>query len=355
MPIVLFNNYVGSKTEPLTLARLQELQRAGYSVMKTPHVGNQHPCNLLCAALGFHLDMVTFTHGVRDTNFHPHLRIQGGNARSLVSPDQLTPFMRLSCGTAVEAYHQDAVKAVFGHMSAITSDVELLAGEPALAEMVLRESSAAVQRLWYRRVERDGTLVKEDFHGPYSKIANNIFRFSNGQSGWVVPNRISLIYTLIWQALSTGRDVVYALSGPDMVGYIGGLKSNLSQMYDAVRAQWPSLPEVLYVYVVPVAQCRLVTYVRQHDALDAVVDILAWYYRQPPENRRSASQAVTAVGARYPEFTRPIERADFLTQYDLAGPSDLYIPQWLTQAPLKHVAYMVQCMSKGREQAEMPT
>ena len=318
--------------------------------MKTPHVGNQHPSNLLCAALGFHLDMVTFTQGARDTNFHPHLQIQDGASRSLTDPTLLTPFAQLTCGTSLEEYHQRAVRRVF-NTATITTDVQLLQEEARLAETVLAASTAAVPRLWYRRVDAAGTLIREDLLEPYAKIADNIFRFSNQQAGWVVPNRISLVYTFIWQALSTGRDAVYALSGPDMVRYIGGLQSNLSQMYDAVRAQWPGLPEELHVYIVPVAQCRLVSHQRDKDGLGAVIDVLRWYYEQPAAERAQAVQSVAAVGVKCPQYTRPIERASFLSQYDLVASRDLYIPPWLLKAPLAQVANVVRLMSKARERA----
>ena len=72
MPIVIENN-----CDSLSLNDLVALRAQGFSVLKSPHVGNQHPSNLACAALQLPLEMVTFTSPSKDVNFHPHLRIAG--------------------------------------------------------------------------------------------------------------------------------------------------------------------------------------------------------------------------------------------------------------------------------------
>lgn len=350
MPIVLYNNYVGSKADPLTLARLVAIQRQGCSVMKTPHVGNQHPSNLLCASLGFHMDMVTNTIGERDQNFHPHLRIEGRVGTELFSPTLLTPLASAPCGTPAEEYHQSSVRRVFPRTT-ITTDAELLLSETGLAEKVMRRATSVVSQLWYRKVTGGGVVMKAASPLCFSAIADDVFRFSNPSSGWLVPNKINIIYTSVWQSLATGRNKVYALSGPDMVGYIGGLRDKLSAMYDAVRKEVLDLPEVLHIYVVPVAQCKLVSHRISVDAINAVVDVLKWYERQPTEVRSQAIVSVKEIGAQYPVFTQPIAQASFLCQYDLVDSDELYIPEWLIDTPLSRVEYFMSVLDKGREQA----
>jgi len=349
MPLVLYNNYVGPKEDPLTLSKLATIQQQGFSVMKTPHVGNQHPSNLLCAALGFHIDMVTNTIGERDKNFHPQLRIEGGASAPLYCGTVLTPLAAAPCGTPVEEYHMSSARRVFPRTT-ITTDVELLTSEPVLAERVMRKATEVVPRLWYRRVTACGQVIK-DSSWSYAEAAKAVFRFTDQSAGWLVPNAISILYTAIWQSLATGRDAVYALSGPDMVKYIGGLASNLSTMYDAVRREVPQLPEVLHVYVVPVAQCKLVSHRREADAVDAVVDVLSWYERQPVEVRGQAMASICDIGIRYPEFTRPIAEARFLSHYDLVASDELYVPTWLLDAPLARVEHFMKVLDKGRTQA----
>jgi hypothetical protein len=150
----------------------------------------------------------------------------------------------------------------------------------------------------------------------------------------VIPNRLQIIYTFVWQTLSTGRDIIFSLSGPNMVSYIGGLQTSLSYMYDAIRVELPELPETLTVYVVPVAQSRFLTHVDRRDSLDAVLDVISWYERQASEAKARAQTELLRISAEYPEFTRGIEYGDFMSQYDLKSPEDLYIPEWLLSVPL---------------------
>ncbi len=343
MPIKIINDFAA-----ITLAELCAKREQGYSVLKTPHVGNQHPSNLLCAALGVPLLMVSFTSGVRDKNFHPHLRIEGGVGSVLYTPETWTPFASTPCGRKAEEYHQSSVRAVFPNLSIVT-DQGLMQEMPDVAEAVFVAATKTVSRLWYRTVTSDGQIEKCDNENiSWEKIAQDIFRFSNLTSGFIVPNRANILFGLAWQSLSSGRDTIYHLSGPDMVGYIGKQQHSLSLMYDALRQMYLGLPEVLMVYIVPVAQCRLLSHRSRADDVDAVLDVISWYERQPAEARPQARRALEAISARYPEFSRPIQSAECLSQYDLRAADELYVPAWLLETPLSRVRafYKVICHNR---------
>lgn len=340
MPIKIINDFTA-----ITLVELCIKREQGYSVLKTPHIGNQHPSNLLCAALGIPLDMVSFTNGERDKNFHPHLRIEGGVGTQLYAPSVWTPFATTPCGRSAEDYHQSSVQAVFPSLT-ITTDLGLMKQFPELAEAVFVAATRSVSRLWYRKVTEVGQVVKCEYDNvSWGKIASNIFRFSDDRAGFIVPNRANILFSLAWQSLSSGRDTVYHLSGPDMVGYIGKQQHSLNLMYDALRAGYPGLPEVLTVYIVPVAQCRILSHRNRANDVDAVLDVIAWYEGLPADRRKEGRQALEVASARYPEFSQSISEAQCLSQYDLAAADELYVPSWLLETPLSRVRafYKVMC------------
>jgi len=254
MPLQIENNY-----DQVSLMNLAALREQGYSVVKSPHVGNQHPCNLVCAALGIPLEMVSFTQGVRDKNFHPHVRIQNGQSVSLYDSDTWTQFATTPGGQTATEYHQSAMQQVFSGTEIMT-DMERMRLYPALAAAVLQATNIKRnQSVWYRRVSAEGQVTKRSA-GQLSQadLESNVFQFSNDLSGWVIPNKVHIIFSMVYQALSSGRDVVYHLSGPQMVHYIDGLREELSLLYDLVRHRIPDLPFTLRLRVVPVATARFV-------------------------------------------------------------------------------------------------
>lgn len=343
MPIRIENDHMS-----VSLNELVALKDSGYSVLKSPHVGNQHPSNLACAALGIGLEMVSFTIPGRDRNFHPHLRIAGGETVPLFSPSTLTQFATVPDGRSATTFHQQSVQAVFPRTE-ICTDMERMRSNPDLTSVVLRESNRAITQLWYRWVCSQGqlTAVKGLSCMSEAELESNVFQLTNDQSGWVTPNRVHMLFDFVWQSLSSGRDVIYHLSGPQMVGYIGGVTHSLGVMYDTVRAAYPGLPEVLTIRIVPVASCRFLTLRSRADALSAIQATVRWYEALPPEDRRYASERFAEVLAYYPEFVQPIESAATLSQYDLIAADDLLLDSWMCEVPLSRVralyARLVKC------------
>ncbi len=335
MPLHLNNNHLGTKEKPWTWQTILALRDAGFSVMKTPHIGNQHPSNLLCAALGIHMDMVTFTQGEKDRNFHPHLRIAGGTASQLYEASVYTPFAVVTDGQSAEDFHQRSVQERFAG-TMVTTDIELLHQELEVSVRVLEAATRSLPGLWYRHVDHAGMVTKVS-EPALQTLLSQIFRVTSSTSGYVIPNRLHMMVTFVWQILATGRDTVYHLSGPDMVGYIGKLESGLSRMYDAIRTVVPGLPDVLTVYVIPVAQSRFVTHRSRRDTLDALLETIGWYENQDVATRAEATSVVKRAGGQYPEFGRSISHGDFLSQYDLHNSADLYVPDWLLTTPLGRV------------------
>ena len=333
MPIEIENNYAY-----ISLNDLVQLRRDGYSVLKSPHVGNQHPSNLVCAALGIPLEMVSFTQGSRDVNFHPHMRIKDGRAASLYEPNCWTPFAALPCGTSAVDAHQASVKRVFPAVD-ICTDIERMHTERELAEKVLVSTNATIKQLWYRKVDACGVVqsVQNVERLSDADIESSVFQFTNGGEGWIIPNRVHILFDLAYQALSSGKDTIYHLSGPQMVGYIGRIKNSLDMGYAAMRTCIPELPETLTVRIVPVSMCRFVTTQSRKHSLSVVQETVSWYEQLPKEKRKDALMRFGEVACQYPEYIEPITTGTFLSQYDLQTKNDLCIDPWMCSVPLFRV------------------
>lgn len=336
MPLQIVNNQLD-----ISMNTIVELMRQGYSVVKSPHVGNQHPSNLVCAKLGIPLSMVTFTLGERDTNFHPHLRIEGGQGTEITNPSCWTPFARMACGTAVESFHQSELKARFPDVQ-IQTDIEIIQSETAFAEVALRSVTGTFSDLWYRKVDANGVVTKIPgrTNVVWDEVKDDIYRFTNTESGWVIPNRAHIIFELALQSLSSGRDVVYHLAGPQMNSYIGKIQNSLTKGYDALRAEWPELPETLTVYIVPVAACRMISHKSKTQAVDAINGVLQWYEGLNDDEKRHSNGRLKEVISEYPEFVQPIEDAQCMSQYDVSGPDDLVLSEWMLCQKLGRVTNM---------------
>jgi hypothetical protein len=333
MPLNIINN-----DGTLSLRQLQEKMQDGCSVVKSPHVGNQHPSNLVCAALGIPFNVVTFTLAERDTNFHPHKVIANGASTQIADASVWTPFSKSDCGQTLETYHLDALRTKFPRLP-VRTDMELMRTEQTLVEIVLRVITATVPRLWYRSVSGAGQVnhLSGNPVTDWNEINQDVFGLSNLSSGWVVPNNAHILFELVLQSLSSGKDTVYHLSGPQMVGYIGGAQKKLSKAYDVLRAEYPVLPETLSVHIVPVASARMVTHKGNSVAFEALEATVLWYERLDVEAKRYSGKQFSALTMLFPEFTESIESGTFMSQYDIDSADDLLISQWMLDAPLKRV------------------
>jgi hypothetical protein len=338
MPLQIINNY-----DEVSLGDLVRLRAEGYSVLKSPHVGNQHPSNLVCGALGIPLEMVSFTQGLLDRNFHPHVRIVGGVQTPLYDRRTWTQFASTPCGRSATQYHQQSVQKLFPQTEVVT-DMQRMQRYPALAATVLRATNQVIRGVWYRHASANGQVIKKTQRRLSNQALDyDVFQFSNDASGWVIPNRVHIIFDLVYQTLSSGRDVVYHLSGPQMVQYIGdrALQRDLQLMYDAVRQYIPELPLVLKVKIVPVAGARFAGLQTEADGIRAVCDLIEsadlvnadrGWYRQLVE--------VT------PSIATAIETGTTISQYDLSHSSDLYIDPWMMSAPLSTVNFVQRELAK---------
>jgi hypothetical protein len=277
--------------------------------------------------------MVTCTQGALDQNYHPHLKIQGGRQTQLCSPTAWTPLASTGDGTPLVDVHTNALEQVFG-TSRINTDAAVLQREWTLAARVLRAANQAESGLWYRYAS-DGNLRKVGSKTLTSQqLETDVFQLTSDTSGWVIPNRVHMLFDLVWQSLSSGRDVIYHLSGQDMVRYVASHRDSLDRMYDAVRRYLPELPFTLRVRIVPIAAARFAVHRSKQRLLNRVMGQLegGYVYNGGPTGHWFAT-----AGDLLPELVTPISSGRYLSQHDLSHPDDLIMSEWMLRTPLREV------------------
>lgn len=338
MPLRIINNVVQHSINDIV-----ELKDQGYSVLKSPHIGNLTKCDLMCAALGIPISLVTFTQGRLDTFFHPHLRIQDGKATALAPDNVWTPFAITDDGVRIEDLHLQSLVERFPDVSILT-DAQIIAQHRDLAEIAFSAITNESPGIWYRQTSEQGVVTKirkdDNANGPqcWDDISDDVFRFTNDSSGWVIPNRFHIIFELALQSLSSGRDEIYHLAGQQMNGYICRIARSLSKGYDAFRRAYPELPETLTVHVIPVAECRFVSNQANAQAVEDLETALIRFESLPNEEKRNGKSILQEAIKAHPSFVQPEEHRQSLSQYDLTGQSDLVVSDWMRRTKVGRVS-----------------
>jgi hypothetical protein len=368
--------FVIQPTRSLSLSCLAQLHAQGFYVVKTPHVGNIYPNNLACAAAGIPLLLCDQTFGERDTNFHPHLLIVGGRAEVVARSDRMMTHARITrapdnfsdrfkVGESAAEAHVRALRDALPQASVET----LTEREVRLVDMLMPayEILTKMQPSSWRRILRteDGVVIPVSHVPQWKEIESiGIHRLSANGTGWIVPNAWNILLDGLIGSLTSGRNIVYELSGPDMINYWPKHSQEISAGYDLLRKElWPQLPETLTLCIIPVAEMRLVCSEGRRGLLDAVVDsylrILGErttsgeVLRTAPQEQRSA--VITQLQAtrkrlyeetreavrNCPEIFYEIKQANFFTQYDLLRGEILAIHPWGIEQPIDTIEQMM--------------
>lgn len=375
--------HIDARTD-LSLLDLCRLRERGEHVLKTPHVGNQYPNNLAMAMLGIPIMCVDRTIGELDQNFHPHCVVHAGSAFRIAAGDRLTTHTAVTVphprfgqyfplGGNVAEGHMRALRDAFPS-APIETQTECLTrqGEEVLAflEVLTRFRPTT----WKRFVRSDG---KVDHRFPPRSWAQVRIEGIHGVelvggAGWIIPNA----WAILWDVVSAGRQgktEAHELSGPDMVRYIGKLTCEIDRAYSVVRnglAAW-QLPEHLTCHIVPVADMRLVVAEGRRNALERLVEAYwkfqsvskGWSERIQARSGAARSEEIGRVSQErdretnllceaaltVPEIFYQIERANFLSQYDLLTGTRLYVHPWGLEAKVSEVSRMMGHLTASME------
>lgn len=364
----------------LSLQDLAALHRAGHSVAKSPHVGNWYPNNLAVASLGIPMSVYDRTYGAADKNFHPHKVIVDGGSEEVANPAILTTHARViresswfperfPVGSKVLDGHMQAVRdAVPGANCEVFTDYLRRHMDKVLA--ILEVATALVPSLWRRFVHADGTIT-EPVCGGWRHITETggIYGLTNNnECGWLIPNELNVLLDGVVETALYNEDVVYHLSGPDMIGYIGSYAELLEKIHAVLRKKLGWVRETVELHLVPVATMRFAVPEIRRQALDTFMDALLAIYgwrtargeQIPPGhngNRKIAAKETAEAktehrlmksrlreaAAACPEVWYDITKGSFVSQYDLlAAATRIYVHPWAVAAPISLLQYTEQ-------------
>ena len=357
----------------LSLQDLLDKRKAGFTLFKTPHVGNHYPNNLACAHLGIPLKVMDQTKGCLDRNFHPDSVIVGGKKTRITTSDTLMthaviersvdPFNgRFQVGASASGAHMKALRDAIPSTEAMTMS-EYLCDHEEKMMMLLEVMTGKDPSIWTRFVSSSGVTRNGRLSGGWERIlASGICGIGGCKSGWVIPNIANILSDVTIDPSQDGSDRVYELSGPDMYKYIHKMIDQLSEMYDHVRRVlgW-GLPEAMEFNIVPVSEMRFATTASRKQEMDDLIRTLCHFQEFESgvgERMKRASDKraeITVVKlqrcgqfgklrdalASIPEVLYDIYDGSYLTQYDLLALGEqLYVPEEATLLCMEQVKDM---------------
>jgi hypothetical protein len=272
-----------TENNDLSLLDLVALQKSGYSVVRSPHVGNLYPLNMLALMMGIPLNLYDRNYGKKDANYHPHTVIIDGQQYQVADPE------RMVCQAAIERVppppaeqffaigeplagaHTTALKSAFpDHADQITVFSTYLSDRTDLALQLLKPAFLHKPQLWHRYVRQDGSFQK-NLSAPSSwhrLREQGILSVTDDSSGWLIPLELVTVLDGVIEGLEHDNFDVYHLSGPAMIEYIDQKKALMQSLYEAIREHGQlDLPEHVWFHVVPFANIPLIAPPDQVSAL----------------------------------------------------------------------------------------
>jgi hypothetical protein len=253
----------------VSINRLLEIHRQGGSVLRTPHVGNWFPANMLLAEAGVRMLVYDLNRTHKDRSSHPHCVLCDGQAELLCAADRQvsrarveTPSRRFPqffrAGASIGKGHVAALRAAFPAASLDLYTGYLQARAGRVLE-ILDALARAQPGLWRRYVTADGTVEARTYAGA-SPLPAEIFGLTCGDAGWLIPNLAALVLLTVLEQRERGVGEIWHLAGEDMARYLFEW-DHLDRMRSLHRAASTrlGLPDLPVLNVVPTGAVRLGT------------------------------------------------------------------------------------------------
>lgn len=377
---VLFEKHSTSKNlsgfniffrDDLSFGDLCDLQNRGYSVVKTPHVGNFYPNNLAIGKLGFRMIMYDRNIGCVDKNFHPHTVIKNGRKHPVTSPEILMTHAyayqgidksTLKDGDRVADGHLFALRKLFPKGKFIFYTDYLRQNRETIFEIlkIVSEQNVLPDKFgWRRKVNREGFVTTFGSSVSWKEISRvGIFGLDNEQEGYLVPNILNVLICGIVEVINFGKEEIYHLSGPDMFRYIGSMFETLNRCLKLLSSLDSRYPKRISFNLIAVANMRFAVRSSRQKALD---NLVLNYLKIPdfktkkgefmkslePSVRKSHGHLFKSTERKLrndlieamencPEVFYDIYKGDFTSQHDILT-EGLYVPKWSLETSIKDI------------------
>ncbi|OIQ01544.1 MAG: hypothetical protein AUK58_04570 [Candidatus Moranbacteria bacterium CG2_30_41_165] len=377
--------------DDISIADLVDINKRGGVVLKTPHVGNIYPNNLAMAFLGIPMLFYDRTLGKKDFNFHPHKLIVDGKSEILADPNILTSHSVIThiskgfpyphaVGTKLVDFHMSVLKRSLPQAHCFTYTEYVQKNKHEVLQ-ILEAVTNLHPNLWTRIVYKTGITTKATARKWGDIVKLGIYGVTNLESGWIIPNPVSILFHGTIDTSKTNVNDAYLLSGPDMYRYINGYQEELNEIYDYLKRvlDW-NLPEVMNCHIIPVVYMRFIVENYNKDALDELVvaylkfiskeDLVRVVAKERLDNndfkkliseKSEAKQKIlNCISENFTSFSKTvfydIEDANCFTQYDLLKGGGLYIHPWAIDNKLNDVSkafiFLRKCYSLVRDQLQ---
>lgn len=378
------NSNISTVINPdISINDLCVLQAQGFSVVRSAHIGNLQPYNMSLAAAGIPVLCIDHTVTGIDVNYSPEMINSAGKSERIAELGKLVSRVELARIPRIDGVdttnvrylddlHLASARAALPGAEIFSNTAYLRANETLVGDIIA--SSIKVEPGLFRRVAQPDGNVQKTTDAIDLAQAGKILQLQAdpraATTTALIPNEVDIVIDFVVEALKTGRDKQYHLSGPDMVQYINGKKNILDKLYAQVT-NLPSLrsqlPGTLQVDLVPTTAARFATTGKRRASLDDLLQAVedreqdlkttnnerGEFFRTPAaKDRSSREQAVAAfrqhehaadaalarASNSVPELFIPPRTPGYLTQYDVLADGGLYVPeanQRLTFAELK--------------------
>lgn len=370
----------------VSIADLQTLQRQGFSVLRSAHVGNMRGYNLTLADAGIPFMLVDHNivtdnpNNGGDRNYLPGAVV----TKETLRPLPVSQLGGLSLKTTVEdefvdTFHIRHMREAFPDTEIVTN-TDYVRAEEAVSSLIVNTALATQPESFTRVVEADGTIRKAEEGSSFANLAPTygILQLNDDprtERGIMIPNDVDMLIGFVIEALRTQRPEQYHLSGPDMKQYTKDLncRQRINSLFNDVRQRTPLgdlLPDQLVVKLVPTDEARFVTTSGRAPALQALFDLLAekdilrarkgdFMRTNPPELERDAyvsasrqqeaalRQEIGEIAGELDELFVPPREAPFVSQYD-AIETGLFMPSENSTLPMSALAALTKQLRKMR-------
>lgn len=295
------------------VARLRE----GCFVARTGHLGNHYFSNLLLFACGIPCAIFDRNLLLKDQNFWPSKIICGGKKSALAQEnDVLVPFSVFAenlNGSAQFAagknnpgqVHYESMQSAFG-ATAVYTESQFLHQRAARASEVAAVMQKIDPDLFVRTVHSDGKVEvvseQKDAIQGFLRANEAMSLLVDGRpadfAGGVVPKveATIMLHAILGQQDSTSN-VVYELSGPDMIRYAlrANFQKKMQDVYQKMRQELRWLPETLILVIVPSFSFRFGSLKSEKNELDHLLQNLKKFSTVSAEKKMAMRESELAV------------------------------------------------------------
>lgn len=373
-----------NKQEEISLNELIEKKDEGLSVVRSAHVGNSRMYNLVLAEAGVDMLLVDHNQTARDRNYLPHLVIVNDEIENLTD-SQNTLSLRTRSertqdeGRFLDEIHTSSLGQAFFDTNVFTNTEYLRSNETIVAEIV-NICSLRMPNLFNRLVLPDGTTDKRPGASDLVRTSGILQLTDNPRSetlAVMMPNELDIICGFVIEAINTGTDTQYHVSGPDMINYIKGIMPNLQKIYGLFSSASfaNKLPKKLSVELVPGTPLGLATTKNNFARLKPLTDYIeemedfeeesnkkrraVFEGRKPSKNetkdlldsiksdRDRIQSMINEAASQSSELLSDLDSTTYTTQYDSLEHGGLFVPKITRELSIKKLAKIMRALKAG--------